>query len=86
MNDDLSDVDIEIARLLDCGAMVPHGVSEEGRLIYTFDMDKLEAESPAIYEAVLEATQEDLLDLFQQDLIDIDSREDLTAKWTKGEE
>lgn len=84
---DLDPVDKEIARLVDCGAIIPYGVTEEGDFMYKFDMDKLEAECPPLYEIVMEETDKDLLNLFDKGLIEVDYDESLNARFKiKGEE
>lgn len=75
-------IDLEIARLVEAGALYPQGVGEDGELLYNYNLDILKEESPALYESHMEMVGEALMSLYEKGLVDIDYDEDLNARFS----
>lgn len=79
MSTESDHVDEEIARMVDLGIMRPEGVRRDGSFIYKLDMERLEVESPVLYQRHMEQTQEALDKAIQAGVCEVQFDDDLNA-------
>ena len=63
------------------GALYPHGMDEQGEVIYRFDMETLNKVMPSLYNSIMEDLDKDLLELYKKGLVDIQYDENLEASF-----
>jgi hypothetical protein len=72
-------IDEEIARMVDLQIMWPDSMGPNGEFRYKFDLEKLEVESPLLYEWHMARTEEALLKLVNLGLADAVFDDDLNV-------
>jgi hypothetical protein len=75
--------------LIESGAMILHGMTENGEVTYKFDFDVLRQVSPEFYDLMMEDINESVLELYKDGYVDMEYDEELKAKFKvneKGEE
>jgi hypothetical protein len=72
--------------LLYCGAAYATGeITDDGDIVYKFNMDILKEVRPELYEVFMEELDADLLHLYELGLVDIDYNENLEATFRISE-
>jgi len=71
------------------GAVVWEGMDEDGEAVFKFDLDRLNAVMPELYDEIMKDLDKDLMALCQEGFVEIEYDENLNALFRiteKGEE